>query len=160
MHLSAHTARGSLHAFAQDDVSIPIRPITARRSLAPLSCSRIALCRLCSLLSPKGAIRVSHVPLAEVRRVRCLLSTGRHMGHESAFGKRCSHLRCRFGSSVIATCACSELRSLSQIQMFSPYRLSGTHPACGCQKGTPLAIDTPHLAMLRYIVRVALYSDS
>ena len=84
----------------------------------------------------------------------------RRMGHESAFGKRCSHLRCRFGSSVIATCACSELRSLSQIQMFSPYRLSGTHPACGCQKGTPLAIDTPHLAVLRYVVRAALYSGS
>ena len=32
--------------------------------------------------------------------------------------------------------------------------------ASGCQKGTPLAIDTPHLAVLRYIVRVALYSDS
>ncbi|SAL73066.1 hypothetical protein AWB69_08912 [Caballeronia udeis] len=31
--------------------------------------------------------------------------------------------------------------------MCSPYRLPGTHPAYGCQKGTPLAIDTPlHLA--------------
>ena len=30
-----------------------------------------------------------------------------------------------------------------------PYRLSGTDPACGCQKGMPLAIDTPHLAVLR-----------
>lgn len=27
-------------------------------------------------------------------------------------------------------------------------------------KGTPLAIDIPHLAMLRYVVRIALYSDS
>jgi hypothetical protein len=44
--------------------------------------------------------------------------------------------------------------------MCSPYRLSSTYPACGCQKGTPLAIDTLHLAVLRYIVRVALYSDS
>jgi len=45
------------------------------------------------LLSPKGAIRDFHVPLTEVRRVRCLLSTGRPMGHERACKKRCSHLR-------------------------------------------------------------------
>ena len=30
---------------------------------------------------------------------------------------------------------------------------------CGCQKGTPLTISTPRLTALRYIVRVALYSD-
>ena len=65
-----------------------------------------------------------------------------------------------FGSSVKATSACYRLRSLPQIHMCSPYRLSSTHPACGCQKGTPLTICAPHLAMLRYIVRVALYSDS
>ncbi len=41
----------------------------------------------------------------------------------------------------------------------SPYRLSSTDPACGCQKGRSLAIGTPHLAVLRYIVRAALYSD-
>ena len=39
--------------------------------------------------------------------------------------------------------------------MCSPYQLSSTHPVCGYQKGTPLAIGTPHLAVLRYIVRVA-----
>ena len=48
---------------------------------------------------------------------------------------------------------------LSQIQIFSPYRLSSTHPTVGCQKGMPLAINTPQLALLRYIVRVALDSD-
>jgi len=78
------------------------------------------------------------------------------MGHECAFGRR----RCRFGSSVIATSACSELRSLSGIQIFSAYQLFSTHPACGCQRGTPLAIDTPHLVVLLYIVRDALYSAS
>ena len=56
--------------------------------------------------------------------------------------------------------ACYRGRSLSQIHMCSPYRLSSTGPACDCQNGTPLAIDTPHLALLRYIVSVALYSDS
>jgi hypothetical protein len=35
-----------------------------------------------SPVSQKGAIQVFHVPLAKVRRVRCLLSTGRYMGHE------------------------------------------------------------------------------
>jgi hypothetical protein len=34
-------------------------------------------------------------------------------------------------------------------------QLSSTHPVCGYQKGTPLAIGTPHLAVLRYIVRTA-----
>jgi hypothetical protein len=42
----------------------------------------------------------------------------------------------------------------------SPYRLSSAHPACGCQKGMLLTIDTPHVAVLRCIVRVALDSDS
>lgn len=53
------------------------------------------------------------------------------------------HLGCRLCEpGVIATSACCISRSLSRLQIFSPYRLSGTIPACGCQKGTPLAIDT------------------
>ena len=39
--------------------------------------------------------------------------------------------------------------------MFSPCQLSSTYPAHGCQKGTPLAIDTPHLSVYRYVVRNA-----
>lgn len=72
----------------------PIRPITGWHSLTPRSCSRAAIGRPCSLLSPQGAIRGFHVPPTEVHRVRCLLSTGRRMGHESVDRKRCSHLRC------------------------------------------------------------------
>src|SRR5205814_50563 len=60
-----------------------------------------------------------------------------------------------FGASVRATSACWKSRSLLQVQLFSPYRLSSTHPACGCQKGTPLAIDTPRLAALRYFAGIA-----
>ena len=45
-------------------------------------------------------------------------------------------------------------------EMSSPYQLSSTHPVCGYQKGTPLAIRTPHLAALRFIVRAALDSCS
>src|ERR1700692_2921025 len=41
------------------------------------------------------AIRGFHVPPAKVRRVRCLLSTGRRMGHEGVMIKRRSHLRYR-----------------------------------------------------------------
>ena len=84
----------------------PIHPITGQHSLCPQSCSRTAIGRLCSLLSPKGAIRGFHVPLAEVHRVRCLLWTGRPMGHERAIQRRSSHLHYRFGSSVTATSAC------------------------------------------------------
>ena len=128
--------------------------------LFPRSCARTTMGRLYSPLSQKGAIRGFHVPHTEVRRVRCLLSTGRCMGHESEPVSRCSHLHYRFGSSVLAISACFQSRSLSQIQMFSPYRLSSTFPAYGCQKGTPLTIDTPCLAALRYIVRVALNYQS
>src|ERR1700674_1279095 len=56
-------------------------------------------------VSRRRAIRGFHVPLAEVCRVRRLLSTGRRMGHERAQPKRCSHLHHRFGSSVKATSA-------------------------------------------------------
>jgi hypothetical protein len=65
-----------------------IPSITAGHSLFPRSCARTAMGRPCGLLSPKGAIRGFHVPLAEVRRVRCLLLTGRPVGHESAWWKR------------------------------------------------------------------------
>ena len=127
------------------NVQTRICVVTAQHSLVPTSYALTTIGRLCSLLSPKGAIRDSHVPLAEVRRVRRLLSTGRVMGHERAPSRRCSHLRCHFGPSVTATSACFGSRSLSQIHMCSPYQLSSTYPAYGCQKGTPLAIDTPHL---------------
>ena len=58
-----------------------------------------------------------------------------------------------------ATFACHYSRSLSQVQVISPYRLASTHPACGCQEGLLLAFDTPRPSALRYIVRVALDSD-
>src|SRR5471030_331385 len=80
-----------------------IRPITGRHSLFPRSCASIAIDGPCGPLSPRGAIRVFHVPLAEVRRVRCLLSIGRLVGHEDALWKRRSHLQYHFGSSALAT---------------------------------------------------------
>ncbi len=50
------------------------------------------------------------------------------------------------------------LTTFEQVYMCSPYRQSCTHPAYGCQKDTPLAIDTPHLAVPRYIVKGVLDS--
>ena len=44
-----------------------------------------------------------------------------------------------FGSSVPTTFACQLSRSLSQIQIPSPYQLPSTYPARGCQEGPPLA---------------------
>ncbi len=65
-----------------------------------------------------------------------------------------------FGSSVKAISACSNLRSLSQIQISSSYQLSSTSPVYGHQKDTFLTIGIPHPTVLRYIVRAALYSGS
>src|ERR1700692_2911792 len=100
--------RGSLPAFAWDDVATPIHPITGWRSLCPQSFARIAMGKPCGLLSPRGAIRGFHVTLAKACRVRLLLSTGRRMGHESVWLRRSSHLHCHFGSSAVATSACLE----------------------------------------------------
>ena len=75
-----------------------------------------------------GAIRGFHVPLREVRRVRCLLSTGRPWTTRTQTSTFLPPPT-PFGSSVSATFACLQLRSLPQIQISSPYRLSSTHPA-------------------------------
>lgn len=109
IHLLSSRLAGSTNSLAKRDheevcplsrrvmfqPTTPVRPITGQHSLFPQSCSRTTIGRLCSLLSPKGAIRGFHVPLAEVRRVRCLLWTGRLMGHERAIQRRCSHLQYR-----------------------------------------------------------------
>jgi len=135
-------------------------PLQNGDSLCPRSCSRTAIGGPYDPLSPRGAIRGFHVPLAEVRRVRCLLLTGRRLGHETRSLQARLPSPVPFGSSVKAISACWSLRSLAQIQLISPCRLSSTHPAYGYQKGTPLAIDTPRLAASRCVVGVALYSDS
>ena len=84
---------GRLLAFAGDNVSIPIHPITAWPSLFPPSYSRTAIGQSYNWLSQTGAIRGSHVPLAEVCWVRCLLSAGKYLGHESAYANRFPHRR-------------------------------------------------------------------
>src|ERR1700674_1877642 len=92
--------------FVSGNVKTCIRAITTRHSLLPISHSRTTIGRtLRPAVSRRRAIRGFHVPLAEVCRVRRLLSTGRRMGHERAQPRRCSHLHHRFGSSVKATSA-------------------------------------------------------
>jgi hypothetical protein len=115
----------------------------------------------CGLLSPEGErYGVSTFHAKKSYRLRCLLSTGMHVGHDAHNSQMCIPHPVPFGSSAMnqATYACSRLRSLSQIQMFSPYRLASTYPACGCQEGLSLALDTPHLSAPRYVVRDALDS--
>ena len=81
------------------------------------------------------------------------------MDHESVLTRRLSHLQYLLVQARQPLALGPNNDPSSQIQMFSPYRLSSTHPTVGCQKGMPLAINTPQLALLRYIVRVALDSD-
>ena len=92
--------------FVPGNVQTRICAITAQHSLIPTSYSHTAIGRLCSLLSPKGAIRGFHVPPKEVHWVRCLLSTEKHMRHEDVRKNRPSRFHCHFGSSVQATSAC------------------------------------------------------
>jgi hypothetical protein len=56
---------------------------------------------------PEGSDTRFPRSVCEVRRVRCLLSTGRLVGHENALKNRSSRLHSHFGSSVKATSACS-----------------------------------------------------
>src|ERR1700693_3477343 len=79
---------GSLPAFAWDDVATPIHLITGWHSLVPRSYSRTAIGSPYGLLSPKGAIRGFHVPLAKACRVRHLLSAGKHMDHDRVIRRR------------------------------------------------------------------------
>ena len=71
---------GSLPAFAWDDVSIPIRAITARRSLPPTSLTRITHSVPCGspaeVNSPSAVIRAYCVPCTLHDWVRVCLSAG------------------------------------------------------------------------------------
>ena len=147
--------------FVSGNVKTCIRAITARHSLLPISYSLSTIGRPCGLLSSEGErYGVSTFHAKKSYRLRCLLSTGMHVGHDAHNSQMCVPHPVPFGSSAMnpATYACSRLRSLSQIQMFSPYRLASTYPACGCQEGLSLALDTPHLSAPRYVVRDALDS--
>jgi len=92
-----------------------------------------------------GAIQGFHVPHNKVCQVRCLLSTERRIDHESPKDRGLYLPLVPFGASVLTTSACFRLRSLSQIQISSPYQLSSIYPICGYQEGVALTIDIPQL---------------
>src|SRR6202521_5060676 len=138
--------------FVSGNVKTCIRAITARHSLLPISYSLSTIGRPCGLLSSEGErYGVSTFHAKKSYRLRCLLSTGMHLGHETHSCQVCLPHPVPFGSSAIdqATYACYSSRSLSPIHICSPYRLASTYPACGCQEGLSLTLDTPHLSVLR-----------
>ena len=81
------------------------------------------------------------------------------MGHETHSHQVCLPHPVPFGSSAIdqATYACCNSRSLSPIHICSPYRLASTYPACGCQEGLSLTLDTPHLGASFHCHRRSLF---
>ena len=142
------------------DVKTRIHAVTARRSLLPTSQTRTALGAPSDTLSqPRlGAVRGFHVPFEKYAGVGAGYRPG------SAWATRTQTIDVlpasnTFWSSVATTYACSHSRSLSPIQISLPDQLSRTYPVCGYQEGAPLAICTPHTAvMLRSIVQAALDS--
>ncbi len=127
------------------DVQTRIRTVTVRPSLLPTSQTRTAIDGPCGTLSRQkaGTIRGFHVPLEKYAGLGVCYRPGSVWATKT---QRIDVLPASdtVWSSVPTTYACSLSRSLSQVQISSPYQLSSTHPVCGYQEGTPLAICTPH----------------
>ena len=150
---------GRLLTFVPDDVSIRIRTITARHSLVPTSQAGIAIGRFHNLLSPEGGNTRFPRSICEVCRVRCLLSTGRLVGHENAELNRSSRLRYHFWFKrkshfrlLIHNGLYRRFRCLHHTSYLALIRFVAT------RRVRLSRFDTPHLVVLRYIVRTALYS--
>ncbi len=79
-------------------------------------------------------------------------------GHGNADHKRFTDFLYRFGSSVLTTFACSESRSLSQIQISSPYQLSSAYPVVVTRRVRISRLKPLVNFTIRYIVGAALYS--
>ena len=144
------------------DVQTRIRAITARHSLLPTSQARTTIGVPCSMLSRRmpGAIRGFHVSLVKYAGLGARYRPG-DMWTTATQTLDVAPASNTFWSSASTTCACLYSRSLSQIQIPSPFQLSSTHPVCGYQEGTRLTSCAPHGqsgTALRYIVRAALYS--
>ena len=141
-----------------DDTRIPT--VTVGHSLFPTSQTRTALGAPSDTLSQSrlGTVRGFHVPFEKYA------GGGADYRPGSVWTTRTQTIdvlpaSTPFWASVTTTYACVHSRSLSSIQISSPYQLSRTHPVCGYQEGAPLAIGTPHNSvMLCSIVRAALDS--
>ncbi len=126
------------------DVQTRIRAITARHSLLPTSQARTTIGMPCSMLSRRmsGAVRGFHVSLVKYAGLGACYRPG-DMWTTATQPRDVAPASNTFWSSASTTCACYYSRSLSQVQIPSPFQLSSTHPACGCQEGCPLAILSP-----------------
>ena len=146
--------------FVSGNVQTRIRPITGRPSLFPTSQTRTAIGVPHGTLSqPEGQKRYG-VSTFRSKKYAGLGACYRPGGHGSRARSNKTLLPppIPFGSSVSATFACLHLRSLSQIQIPSPYRLSSTHPAVWLPGGHASRDLYPAQTVLRFIVRAALYS--
>ena len=57
------------------------------------------------------------------------------------------------------TSACATWRSLTQVQIFSPYSLASPNPIVVIRKTRRLRFASRRIKLLRYVVRIAFYSD-
>ena len=112
-------------AFASSDIPIPHHHERTSRRAVPAT---------------PGAVRGFHVPLEKYAGLGACYRPG------SMWATRTQALRVLPASntSESTTYACCRLRSLSQIQISSPYQPSSTDPVCGYQEGTPLTNCAPH----------------
>ena len=113
------------------NVQTRIRPITGRHSLLPTSQARTAIGVPCGTLSQPGGRERYGVSTFHSEKYAGLGACYRPGGYGPRGRSKRTSLPppVPFGSSVSASFACSHLRSLSQIQIPSPYQLSSTHPA-------------------------------
>ena len=84
------------------------------------------------------------------------------VGHATAIYKRRHPHPLPFDSSALQQSLLLVVNDglYHRFKFLLPYRLASTDPACGCQEGFLLTLDTPRGDLvLRYIVRVALDSD-
>jgi hypothetical protein len=112
------------------NVQTRIRPVTGRPSLLPTSQTRSAMGAPHGALSrPEGRTRygVSTFRYEKYAGLGVCYRPGSR-GPRQRGNKTLLPPPIPFGSSASTTSACSQLRSLTQIQMPSPYRLSSTHP--------------------------------
>ena len=87
--------------------------------------------------------------------VRCLLSTGKPCRLRKRKRKSFHRLPVPFGSSALTTSACSALRSLTQIQISSPYQLSSAYPVVVTRRVRLSRIVPLAYYAISYIVRAA-----
>ena len=113
---------------------------------------------LCSKLSLEGDVQGYHVPPLKHVGLGARFRPVRTVGHVCPT-KNDTPPDVAFSLKCINPFTCLSLRSLSRIQLISPYQLSSTHPIMVIRRAL-VSRFAPRLPIdnLRYIVRAALYS--